>query len=869
MRFSLSVRVIICVMTYLVLLVVAVTSGEPSKEIRYIEAYETGQVRGHDTFSRWLRAMILLERGEARAAVKMAGSARRAGVCLREVKGEALVLLGHSQKGEGLLDRVLDDYSLGRAGKDQWELICILRAALMRGRWRWAAEAYRDLSGDDSVPALVESGRYLLRKGDPNGAMKFFETVLSKRPLFPPAACGKATIMVRAMGSSLPKAVRLLDRGQKKYPWYPGWYAARVSLALVDEPGQFDRAMAALSGVAPRHPHIYVYNAAWAYIHGKSKEAAIYLEKQRKVCPGCRDTFLVLSHLAELHHRYGLAARLARKGMQKFPNDTRYLYEYGRMLLFRGDVGQAGYYLAETVKIDPYHAGAVNIYNLLQKIRSDYTVEKSGPFEVYVPRSRRVFARTLLIPVLRRAYERYSSLYGVSPSPVRVFAFADVPQFSVALSGEPMEWTGVRGVCFGNVIFTTVPYRGMGNWAMIVTHELAHTFQIAITEGDMPRWFAEGLAEYETLAQSYYWHRPQVRDAAALWDDGLIPPVTRLDQAFSRARSGAWMVGAYKYSTLVVRYIHLRWGYRGLVGLLRAFGRHMDTAGAMKSVLGVKPEQFERGLARYVRALWGPYLRQLLFERLALWTRDDLDTLVKRGRTGEAAALAAAAGLKDKAKRLLARTAARDPWGLVARSYLLRDRRSIALLKQANDIRPDAMLSLKLAAYSEGLSQKVMYLRQAVRLDPHMGAAVWRLMHLVNQREEIRRLGYHLLDGGMDASVAEKVLDVARERGIATLEITALYLALQSTPGQYAARASDVAVALARAGACPEALSLFGYSDASGFPDPAGKRRLWKAVCLIRTGDVSNGCRSLEQVLRSLPGLIQARSLYESHCRQK
>ncbi|HBQ12735.1 MAG TPA: hypothetical protein DEF51_16880, partial [Myxococcales bacterium] len=98
--------------------------------------------------------------------------------------------------------------------------------------------------------------------------------------------------------------------------------------------------------------------------------------------------------------------------------------------------------------------------------------------------------------------------YGFTPTtPVHVEMFSDNQHFSVRTSGLPNM--GVQGVCFGQVVTALSPRAGPFNWAQITTHELAHVFHIQLSRNRVPRWFTEGLAEYETIIARPEWQREQ------------------------------------------------------------------------------------------------------------------------------------------------------------------------------------------------------------------------------------------------------------------------------------------------------------------------------------------------------------------------
>src|SRR5207248_10091316 len=119
-----------------------------------------------------------------------------------------------------------------------------------------------------------------------------------------------------------------------------------------------------------------------------------------------------------------------------------------------------------------------------------------------------------VVPVLRRAYDRYKRRYGFEPrGPIVVEMFADPQQYAIRTVGLPQ--LGALGVCFGRVITAMEPGSAHFSWAMVLSHELAHVFAIQLSRSRVPRWFTEGLSEWETAQARPEWRRAGDADLAA------------------------------------------------------------------------------------------------------------------------------------------------------------------------------------------------------------------------------------------------------------------------------------------------------------------------------------------------------------------
>ena len=93
----------------------------------------------------------------------------------------------------------------------------------------------------------------------------------------------------------------------------------------------------------------------------------------------------------------------------------------------------------------------------------------------------------------------------VPKTPVQVELYSNREQFSVRTSGLPN--IGIEGVCFGRVVAAMSPKSEPFNWGNVVWHELGHVFAIQLSKNHVPRWFTEGLSEYETIARRPEWQR--------------------------------------------------------------------------------------------------------------------------------------------------------------------------------------------------------------------------------------------------------------------------------------------------------------------------------------------------------------------------
>jgi predicted Zn-dependent protease len=183
---------------------------------------------------------------------------------------------------------------------------------------------------------------------------------------------------------------------------------------------------------------------------------------------------------------------------------------------------------------------------------------------------------------------------------LRVELYADRAQFSVRTTGLPDA--GIQGVSFGKVITGLSPRGGPFNWGQIVWHELSHVFHLQLSNQRVPRWFTEGLAEYETALARPEWKR---EDDLALWQalrTDRLPPLAAMNRAFTQARTQDELMTGYFFAFRAVQYIVERFGFANVRQLLVAFGEGQKLEVSAPRVLGISLDELDRDFRRTLGA---------------------------------------------------------------------------------------------------------------------------------------------------------------------------------------------------------------------------------------------------------------------------
>jgi tetratricopeptide (TPR) repeat protein len=363
---------------------------------------------------------------------------------------------------------------------------------------------------------------------------------------------------------------------------------------------------------------------------------------------------------------------MAREALRLDPEDELAHATLGMNLLRAGDEINGRKALQEAWKRDRFNVHVFNMLNLYDHvIDKSYEAFTAAPFALRMHRSERVVLEPYLGPMLTRAYEDMRKRYRFTPEgPLRVELYDEPEHFSVRTTGLPN--VGVQGVCFGKVITAISPRAGAFNWGQITWHELAHVFHLQLSKNHVPRWFTEGLAEYETMIARPEWRREEDYDLWLAFRQDRVPRLSDLNRAFTQARTPAALMTAYYASARAVVYLVERFGFDKVAPMLSAWGRGQRTPDVFSSVLGVEvarlDEEFraheKRRLARFDDDFFVDFSR---YEDLPA-----LRAAAERAPTSASAQAELGLGLLvaddfEGARQAISRALARDPRNVLAR----------------------------------------------------------------------------------------------------------------------------------------------------------------------------------------------------------
>ncbi|NLP41341.1 MAG: hypothetical protein GX348_03950 [Veillonellaceae bacterium] len=191
------------------------------------------------------------------------------------------------------------------------------------------------------------------------------------------------------------------------------------------------------------------------------------------------------------------------------------------------------------------------------------------------------------------AYQPVTSALGYNPAPKTIV----VMYHNKAELRKAFGWSGdqsAMGVYWGGVIQLLSPHEWMKQGDTVaefihsgpMVHEFSHLVFDHVTNGNYPRWFTEGLAQYvEYKVNNYEWITANNRL------DGQLFTMEQLDGEFDELTNQAL---AYRQSLAAIRYIaevHGEDNLHQVINELKA-GRKIDKA--IKNSLGLDYQAFDK-----------------------------------------------------------------------------------------------------------------------------------------------------------------------------------------------------------------------------------------------------------------------------------
>jgi tetratricopeptide (TPR) repeat protein len=523
----------------------------------------------------------------------------------------ALTLLdqGEVAAANALFARTMAEFDAQKLNLDDpVELFYLAESARYTSQYEFANDSYREAV--NLSPGYADAGvawaNLFLQKYASELAEQTLEEVFKVNPNHPDAHAAMAAVQVEktydlaAVRHHVNKALAVNPRNLR---------ALMVRASVEIDQNQWEVARKTLDEVLAVNPQNVEARSMLATIAWLRDDTRAYQAEKARVFQINRayaELYRIVSRSAVREHRYVEAIELEKEAVKLKPDFYEAMSGVGLGYLRLGQEKEGLEWLEKSWKGDAYNVRTYNTLELFEKtIPSQYTFVTTKSFKIRYHKDEAAMLGRYLEPVLERAFEDMVKRYGFRPkTPVVLELYANRDDYSIRTVGLPD--LGALGVCFGQVITAISPSIGDLNWGMVLWHELSHVFAIQLSQSRVPRWFTEGLAEYETLIARPEWRRENDADVAGSMAQGTLPSVAELNWQFMQPDPQGVTV-AYYLSAVTVEYLATTYGFPKIVEALKLFGKGKETPEVITAITGKSVAAFDAEFRTYLGARLAPY----------------------------------------------------------------------------------------------------------------------------------------------------------------------------------------------------------------------------------------------------------------------
>ena len=509
-------------------------------------------------------------------------------------------------------------------------LVLLGRAMHAVGGFDDANYAYQQAynKNNKNIDALVHWGELFLEKYNLADANRNFEEALQINPNHPRALIGRAAIEMASSNRS-DNVIPLLEKVESIAPAHPELWTLRAHMAIRDSDcGEARKSASKILEKRPKYVDALTVYAICDYLADDKDAFAESSAKVMALNPKNATFWARVADYGVMVHRYVEAMDLYRKALSIDPKNPPALVGLGIGLSRINREDEAIEFLGKAFDIDPYNVRAYNMVELYEKTMPSYSFKEYTGYKVRAHKREFGLVNLFVAPVVDHALEVFSAKYKYEPEPgLAVEIYPDPTTFSVRSVGLPH--ISPHGICFGRVVTVRSPSDGNFNWRQVVWHELAHVYHLQISKSRVPRWFTEGLAEYETNVWDAAWQRHHDRELAIKVFRGEIPSVLELDFGFTHARSHVEILRAYHLASLAVHFTAETWGFEKIVAMLEGWAVHNDTEKVISKVLGVSVAEYDKRFATWLERRLMNFDSQFTFDTDSIGSVKDLERAIK------------------------------------------------------------------------------------------------------------------------------------------------------------------------------------------------------------------------------------------------
>src|SRR5262245_20512997 len=532
----------------------------PAKDPQAIEA--------HLVFDQLRRVTGRLK--DARADLEQLAKDHPTDRAVRTALGEARHALGDVLGAKALFDETIKESDANQLNLDDpVQTYQLATAARYTSQYQLANDAFRETL--KLSPQLTSAGiawaDLFLDKYAAQLAEQTLEEVFKVNPNEPEAHAAMAEVVVETR-YDLAAVRHHLDASLAVNP--KNARALRVRGSIEIDQNQWDAANKTLDAVLAINKddvEAIAMKATVAWLRDDTKTYQAEVARALAIDPTYANLYRIVARSAVREHRYVEAVELEKQAVKLKPDFYEAMAGVGLGYLRLGLEKDGIEWLDRSWSGHQYNVRTFNTRTLFKEtIPKDYTFGTTRHFRIRYHHDEKPVLSRYLEPTMERAFADMVRRYGMTPrTPVTLELYADRNDYGIRTVGLPD--IGALGVCFGQVITAMSPATGDINWGMVLWHELGHVFAIQLSNSRVPRWFTEGLSEYETLIAAPSWRRENDADLYGALLQGTLPSIGSLNSEFMQPDNNAVIV-AYYQSAVTIEFLVGNYGFPKIVEAL-------------------------------------------------------------------------------------------------------------------------------------------------------------------------------------------------------------------------------------------------------------------------------------------------------------
>ncbi len=579
-----------------------------------------GMSAAHRVKGASLRAEILAATGKRQEAIKLLESVKTGkGADVRRARlllGEYLIDVGKRSDADDPLHKVIEEYNDGTiTAQDAEGNAHVGRAAFLLRSPKDANTAFKESERADKkrVETLLWAAELFLDKYDPGHAEEELKEALAVAPKRADTIVMLARVKLD-QSLDFEEGEKLVKQALAINPKHTGALAVRAGIALRDmDIAGADKAIAEGLAIDANNLELLSIKAATRFLDDDMRGFEAAKKEVLSRNPQYARLYAIIGEYAEWEHRYDDIVAMMKEATKLDPDDGKAWAELGLTQMRGGDETAGMESIKKAWSKDKFNVRVFNTLNMYeQDIPNLYETIADGAFKVRYAKDERPVMERYVPRMLGEAFGSMKARYGFVPSiPVQVEMYASRQTFSVRTSGLPN--IGIQGVCFGRVVAAISPKAEPFNYGNVLWHELGHVFAIQLSKNHVPRWFTEGLSEYETIARRPEWARELDPELYQAINSGKLPGAVDMNRAFTHASDANDVTVAYYAASQMLIWTVEKFGMGKVVEALKLWGQGKKTPEVIKGAFGVTAQEYDAGYRQWQLGRLSRYKNQYLF----------------------------------------------------------------------------------------------------------------------------------------------------------------------------------------------------------------------------------------------------------------